>query len=33
VEGETYGLSEVRRAHEELQARRTIGKGLLDPSR
>ena len=33
VEGETYGLSEARRAHEDLQARRTIGKLLLDPSR
>ena len=33
VEGETYGLSEVRRAHEDLQARRTSGKLLLDPSR
>jgi len=33
VEGATYGLSEVRRAHEELQARRTMGKLLLDPAR
>ena len=33
VEGETYGLSEVRRAHEDLQARRTSGKLLLDPAR
>ena len=33
VEGETYPLSEVRRAHEDLQARRTMGKLLLDPSR
>lgn len=33
VEGETYGLSEARRAHEELQARRTSGKLLLDPAR
>ena len=33
VEGATYGLSEVRRAHEELQARRTTGKLLLDPAR
>jgi NADPH:quinone reductase len=32
VEGETYPLSEVRRAHEDLQARRTSGKLLLDPS-
>jgi NADPH:quinone reductase len=33
VEGETYPLSEVRRAHEDLQARRTSGKLLLDPKR
>jgi NADPH2:quinone reductase len=33
IEGATYGLSEVRRAHEELQARRTVGKLLLDPAR
>ncbi len=33
IEGATYGLSEVRRAHEELQARRTTGKLLLDPAR
>ncbi len=33
VEGEAYGLSEVRRAHEDLQARRTSGKLVLDPSR
>jgi NADPH:quinone reductase len=33
VEGEVYGLSEVRRAHEDLQARRTAGKLLLDPAR
>ncbi len=33
VEGETYGLSEVARAHEDLQARRTSGKLLLDPAR
>ncbi len=33
VEGETYGLSEVRRAHEDLVARRTSGKLLLDPAR
>jgi NADPH2:quinone reductase len=31
--GETYPLSDVRRAHEDLQGRRTIGKVLLDPSR
>ncbi len=29
--GETYPLSEVRRAHEDLQGRRTSGKLLLDP--
>ena len=33
VEGEAYGLSEVRRAHEELAARTTSGKLVLDPSR
>jgi NADPH2:quinone reductase len=31
--GTTYGLSEVRQAHEALQGRRTTGKLLLDPSR
>jgi NADPH:quinone reductase len=31
--GETYPMSEVRRAHEDLQERRTSGKLLLDPSR
>jgi NADPH:quinone reductase len=31
--GETYPLSDVRRAHEDLQGRRTTGKLLLDPSR
>jgi NADPH:quinone reductase len=31
--GETYALSDVRRAHEDLQGRRTSGKVLLDPSR
>jgi NADPH2:quinone reductase len=31
--GTTYGLSEIRQAHEDLQARRTSGKLLLDPSR
>ena len=31
--GETYPLSEVKRAHEDLQGRRTSGKLLLDPSR
>jgi NADPH2:quinone reductase len=30
--GETYPMSEVRRAHEELVARRTTGKLLLDPA-
>jgi len=30
--GETYPLSEVRRAHEDMQGRRTSGKLLLDPS-
>jgi NADPH2:quinone reductase len=33
VEGGTYRLSEVRRAHEDLQARRTSGKLMLDPER
>lgn len=33
VVGETYGLSDVRRAHEDLRARRTVGKLLLDPTR
>jgi NADPH2:quinone reductase len=33
VVGETYPLSEARRAHEDLRARRTVGKLLLDPSR
>ncbi|HEV2074732.1 MAG TPA: zinc-binding dehydrogenase, partial [Thermoleophilaceae bacterium] len=32
VMGETYPLSEARRAHEDLQARRTQGKLLLDPA-
>jgi len=27
-----YGLSEVARAHEDLQARRTTGKLLVDPA-
>jgi NADPH2:quinone reductase len=31
--GETYALSDVRQAHEDLQGRRTSGKLLLDPSR
>jgi NADPH2:quinone reductase len=33
VEGETYPLSEARRAHEDLQARKTTGKVMLDPRR
>jgi len=33
VEGETYPLSEARRAHEDLQSRRTSGKLTLDPAR
>jgi NADPH:quinone reductase len=33
VEGAAYPLSEVRRAHEDLQARRTSGKLVLDPLR
>jgi NADPH:quinone reductase len=32
VEGATYPLSEARRAHEDLQARRTSGKLTLDPT-
>jgi NADPH:quinone reductase len=32
VVGGTYAMSDVRRAHEDLQARRTSGKLLLDPS-
>jgi NADPH:quinone reductase len=31
--GATYGLSDIRQAHEDLQGRRTSGKLLLDPSR
>ena len=31
--GTTYGLSEVRQAHEDMQGRKTSGKLLLDPSR
>jgi NADPH:quinone reductase len=31
VEGDVYPLSEARRAHEDLTARRTTGKLLLDP--
>ena len=33
VEGAAYPLSEVRRAHEDLAARRTSGKLVLDPMR
>jgi NADPH2:quinone reductase len=33
VPGGEYGMSEVQRAHEDLRARRTSGKLLLDPSR
>lgn len=32
VTGGTYGMSEVGRAHEDLRARRTRGKLLLDPA-
>ncbi len=32
VEGAVYPLSEARRAHEDLRARRTTGKLLLDPA-
>ena len=32
VEGTVYPLSEARRAHEDLKARRTTGKLLLDPA-
>jgi len=32
VEAEVYPLSEARRAHEDLRARRTTGKLVLDPS-
>jgi NADPH2:quinone reductase len=32
VVGETYPMSEVRRAHEDLHARKTSGKLLLDPA-
>lgn len=33
VVGGTYGLSQAVQAHEDLRARRTVGKLLLDPSR
>jgi NADPH:quinone reductase len=32
IVGETYPLSEAARAHEDMQARRTTGKLLLDPA-
>jgi NADPH2:quinone reductase len=32
VEGAVYPLSEARRAHEDLRARRTMGKLVLDPA-
>ncbi len=33
VPGGEYGMSDVRQAHEDLRARRTSGKLLLDPNR
>ena len=33
IVGEVYPLSEARRAHEDIAARRTSGKLLLDPAR
>ena len=33
IPGGDYPLTEVRRAHEDLRARRTVGKIVLDPSR
>jgi NADPH2:quinone reductase len=33
VPGGEYGLSEARRAHEDIRSRRTVGKLVLDPSR
>jgi NADPH2:quinone reductase len=33
VPGGEYGMSEVSQAHENLRARRTSGKLVLDPSR
>jgi NADPH2:quinone reductase len=33
IVGGTYPLSEARRAHEDILARRTTGKLVLDPSR
>jgi NADPH2:quinone reductase len=32
IVGDVYPLSEARRAHDDLAARRTTGKLLLDPS-
>lgn len=32
IVGDTYPLSEARRAHEDLRGRRTVGKLLLDPA-
>jgi NADPH:quinone reductase len=32
IVGGTYPLSEAARAHEDMQARRTTGKLLLDPA-
>ena len=31
VEGQAYPLADARRAHEDLRARRTTGKVVLDP--
>jgi NADPH2:quinone reductase len=33
VIGDTYSLSDARQAHEDMRARRTVGKLLLDPAR
>ncbi|HMW44350.1 MAG TPA: NADPH:quinone oxidoreductase family protein [Solirubrobacterales bacterium] len=33
VVGGTYGLSEVRRVHQDIAGRKTVGKLLLDPTR
>jgi NADPH2:quinone reductase len=33
VEGATYPLSDAARAHEDMEARRTSGKLVLDPRR
>jgi NADPH2:quinone reductase len=32
IVGGTYPLSDARRAHEDLRARRTTGKLVLDPA-